>query len=424
VDGQTFAAPTDDAGYATVRVPASIGQELTITTRFTGHQLYTPSEDTDQLTVLPAFAQGLSRGDIVFLIDESGSMHEDQEEVAQRLSDIVELLGAEIDFRLGLVGFGSGVNGGHPHVLTPMTDDVATFALGLEALVASGGAEPGFSAVVMGMDADRMGFRNDASVCAILITDDNATPHIRPITPETQADALTALASRGAVFLGIVNTHDKQTAFDYGPAPGSLSFETGGQVFDILDFRNDSLPVLNAILDDCTRRINLEALPDLVISKETEQPTAQTGDLIDYTITITNASTQEATGVSLIDTLPDDTVFVSASQGGTVSAGEVRWPLFSLPARTSVTRKITLRVDDTRPKGAHTITNTVSVFDDGVRGDDLTPENNKDSTTTRIEMEALVTATPTATPTPTDWLLVDSSQIDCLLFLHRTLHSD
>ncbi|NJN66817.1 MAG: PKD domain-containing protein, partial [Chloroflexaceae bacterium] len=402
VNGQARVATTDGEGYASVRVPASGGTNLTLTTTFDGNHLYAPSSDTDSLSVASLFSQTTPRGDIVFLFDESGSMAADQEEVKRRLSDMVDQLGFEMDFQLGLVGFGSFISDGQPRILTPLTDDVAEFAAGIDTLMASGGTEPGFSAVVRGM-GDAMGFRPDAGVCAIMITDEDATSNIGLYAPETQLDALAALLSRGAVFLGIVETRHALVASDYGPEPGSLAFETEGEVFEMLDFREDSLPVLTAIIDHCSHSVALAVRPDLTVSKVPEQATVQAGNLIPYTITITNASTLDATGVRLTDTMPDGTIFVSADQGGTAAQGQVTWPAFTLPARTRTTRQVTLRVVETLPVGVHQVVNTVSVSDDGSQGADKTPDNNTASVVTTVVVGdgPIPTVTPTASATPT-----------------------
>jgi chromosome segregation ATPase len=140
-------------------------------------------------------------------------------------------------------------------------------------LITGGRLEPGFSAIVLGM-SDAMGFRPDAATCAILITDEDAD--IYEQAPETKADALAALNSRNAVFLGIVGFEGfvdpgfEARPDDYGPSPGSLVDVTGGEVFNIVDFRSNPGPVLSAIMDSCVRTITGEREPSK--GEPTERP--------------------------------------------------------------------------------------------------------------------------------------------------------
>ena len=201
-----------------------------------------------------AAAGPLPVGDIVFMIDESGSMGPDIADVKANVNTIATQLGASIDFQLGLIGFGDGTHFGAPfsggaHIHQALTPDVPTFSTAVAQLVASGGFEPGFDATVLGM-SNAMGFRTDAAVCGIIITDEDAD-----IRTETKASALAALNGRSAIFLGIVNPGFGNTANDYGPNVGSLSEATGGQVFDILAFRADPQPVLDSIIQLCVEFI-------------------------------------------------------------------------------------------------------------------------------------------------------------------------
>lgn len=206
----------------------------------------------------------LPLGDIVFIFDESGSMGDEIMEIKTRLNDIVAQLRVSLDYRLGLVGFGASNHANQEaHIHLTLTDDDDTFAAALDELVAYGGFEPAFDAVVLSL-SDQMGFRDRAGVCTILITDEDAD-----VGEHNQADALTALTNRQAVFLGIVNPTSKQAYFvepnfsitpnktdaQFGPEAGSLAAETDGQVFDIRDFRQNSQPVLTAIIQKCVGEI-------------------------------------------------------------------------------------------------------------------------------------------------------------------------
>ncbi len=119
----------------------------------------------------------------------------------------------------------------------------------------------------------------------------------------------------------------------------------------------------------------VEAAPDLAISKDDGQTTALPGQTLTYTLAISNIGNQGATGVVVTDTLPLHTTFVTASHSGSPGLF-VTWPPIDLPAGASVTRTLTIRVDDPFPFGVDTITNTATVADDGRNGPDPTPANN------------------------------------------------
>jgi RHS repeat-associated protein len=192
-------------------------------------------------------------GDIVFLIDESGSMGDDHAEVRARINDVVARLNAEgIDSQLGLIGFDAT-----PRVHSPLTKDVGAFRTALTRLSLRGGTEAGFTAVTRAM-ADDMGWRDGSGRCAILIGDEDADV---PSGASTRAQATAALQARNAVFFGIVEPTEGTTRTDYGPNPGSLAEATGGSVFPIRDFRRDAGPVIDAVFSQCINVIKDAATP-------------------------------------------------------------------------------------------------------------------------------------------------------------------
>jgi len=122
--------------------------------------------------------------------------------------------------------------------------------------------------------------------------------------------------------------------------------------------------------------VNLNVVPDLVSAKTDDLTFVQAGQILTYTLTVSNVGAQGATGVTITDTLPADTTFVAASHSGSESGGLVTWAAFDLATGASVTRTVIVRVDDPLLAGAETITNTASVADDGANGQDPTPKNN------------------------------------------------
>ena len=186
--------------------------------------------------------------DVVFIIDESGSMGPDIADVKTNAGLIASTLGATLDPRFALVGFGEGTHfgaptSGAPHTHTNFTT-AAGFSTALTGLVAAGGFEPGVLATSYAMNSIT-GYRSGAGVCVVLITDEDSDSGGSLATARADLDA------RGAVWFGIVAPGAGNTATNYGPNVGSMSQHTGGAIFSISSFRTDPTPVLNALLNAC-----------------------------------------------------------------------------------------------------------------------------------------------------------------------------
>jgi len=127
------------------------------------------------------------------------------------------------------------------------------------------------------------------------------------------------------------------------------------------------------------------AMPDLVLYKTVDRAIIHPMGLLVYTIRVENTGSQGATGISIVDTLPSGTTFVSASNGGYESApGVVTWPAFTQNVGEQVIRTLTVHVAPALPEG-YMLTNTATVSDDGANGEDPTPENNTDTATSVIK---------------------------------------
>lgn len=76
--------------------------------------------------------------------------------------------------------------------------------------------------------------------------------------------------------------------------------------------------------------------PVLAITKDGTK-TQFAGRDIDYTITVTNSGDAAANGLTIVDSIPAGTTFVSATQGGTFAAGKVTWSVASLAPNAKAT---------------------------------------------------------------------------------------
>lgn len=197
------------------------------------------------LFAVPQVAQAQTSlpGDIVFIIDESGSMEDEINAVRANVNSIAaQLESASIDPRFALVEFG-GREVPNPGLTTDLTD-----ADGLSSALATlfpnnlGSFEPGIDATILA--ANEVSFRPGAGVCYVLVTDEDSDGG-------NLATAVGLLQAQTATWFGIVNPTFGSTEVQYGPNPGSLSEATGGAVFSIQGFATNPQPVLDALLDGC-----------------------------------------------------------------------------------------------------------------------------------------------------------------------------
>lgn len=92
---------------------------------------------------------------------------------------------------------------------------------------------------------------------------------------------------------------------------------------------------------------SVDPIIDLTIEKTDSDDPVKPGQEFDYILTATNNGPSDATGVQVVDTLPGDVQFVSASQTPVSnSGGVVRFDIGNLAAGASRTINITVRVDE------------------------------------------------------------------------------
>jgi large repetitive protein len=128
----------------------------------------------------------------------------------------------------------------------------------------------------------------------------------------------------------------------------------------------------------------INAVPDLVITKESDVDVAAPGDSFTYTITLENVGNQDASGVTFVDVFPDAVLlFVFASDGGIFdpTTGEILFDIGDLGSGEVRTFTVEAQVRPIVPPGFVDFTNLVTASDDGSGGPDPTPENNTASDT-------------------------------------------
>jgi len=111
---------------------------------------------------------------------------------------------------------------------------------------------------------------------------------------------------------------------------------------------------------------------DLVMSKEVDNPAPTAGQVVVYTLRVSNNGPVQATGVVVGDALPGGVSYVADDGGGAYNAAGGAWTVGVLEVGTSSTLHITVTVD--AGMVGETITNTavISAADQA----DLVPGNN------------------------------------------------
>ncbi len=198
---------------------------------------------TDYFEVTPPDTSGGVRAvDIVFCMDNSGSMDDEIAGVSQHVADFVQQLQQSgYDFALGLVRFGGWENSGYPIVEDNglLTSDINYFINDLWARnYADGSFEPGWDAMVSA--ATQMHWRPGSQKVIVLITDESPQDNgnYGNYTYDQTVQILTQNNAR--VFAMIDPSEAPHSPDDYG----TIARTTGGDWFDIQS-PMDSL--LNAI---------------------------------------------------------------------------------------------------------------------------------------------------------------------------------
>lgn len=141
---------------------------------------------------------------------------------------------------------------------------------------------------------------------------------------------------------------------------------------------------------------------DLEITKTADKNLVHAGEELFYDITVTNNGPEDASGVTVIDTLPAGVTYINDTDSCDISGLPVlECDLGDIANGDSDTFTIKVRVDAdlvvSDPDGATTITNTASVSAEQPSGD-TDETNNEDSVTTFVEEWANLQVTKVCKP--------------------------
>ncbi|MFC7945126.1 hypothetical protein ACFUPZ_17875 [Microbacterium oxydans] len=109
--------------------------------------------------------------------------------------------------------------------------------------------------------------------------------------------------------------------------------------------------ILTPCVDDVAQACAVTAVPALAsleISKTVAQAAAQSGAILDYTITVVNTGPGTATQIPVVDDLPEGTRFISASTGGVAVKDRVGWMVEEILPGQSATMSLRAQVPATQ----------------------------------------------------------------------------
>ncbi|AOY87483.1 hypothetical protein BKP64_04420 [Marinobacter salinus] len=197
--------------------------------------------------------------DIVFVVDESGSMGNVQANLRTNIGLFASILTGtgQVDAQYGLVGYGNGSV--VPRQITDFTN-AAGFATAANGLVASGGTEPGYTATAFALNeldgqTDLFSFRSNAVKNIIILTDEPSNGDITSFgtvggsaVSESILDGI--LTSNNALYNGVLRGSSTIASYD------DLIANHSGSIFDLNQFNTtDQTIVQNFVTDFANKKL-------------------------------------------------------------------------------------------------------------------------------------------------------------------------
>ncbi len=195
---------------------------------------------------------------IVFLMDNSGSMREEKEAVAANVVDFVDKLSnMGFEYRLALCRFGQSQDNGIPlfHNNAGWYSDPEEFkSVWKSANVVGGSREPSWDALVE--STQRYPFQNGAQKIFILITDENITGNnnnLQYCKVKDKQVVINTLKDAGITMHAVVSPGS-----DFNKDFGEIATGTNGKQFNITSSFND---ILNTITEQINNRYTVRYTP-------------------------------------------------------------------------------------------------------------------------------------------------------------------
>ncbi|MGB5928782.1 MAG: VWA domain-containing protein, partial [Cyclobacteriaceae bacterium] len=225
--------------------------------------------------VYPPLSENVSKPvDIVFLMDNSGSMGQELDSVSTNVKRFVDSLEARgLDYRLALCRFGQSANSGDPIYVNNAgwyTDAASFKNMWDTENVASGGAEPSWDA--MYYSTQQYSFATAAQKVFIHITDEAITGNnYRYSNINDKQLVIDQLQNVGVTLYTLVPTNQTVFQDDFG----AIADSTGGRLYDIY---SPFVDILDDIGEDISNTYTVRYLPTKPIFDGLEREVAITVD--------------------------------------------------------------------------------------------------------------------------------------------------
>jgi PKD repeat protein len=368
--GSTVVSVTTDAhGVAEARVPRVAWTPVTASVVAVPGMPFAAGSDSNDLSMI-----GRPQGDVVFLVDDSGSMAGAISSVRENIDFIAGRLGIALDYQIGVMPL--NYEGSGPRILSAATDSLPWIRKAVGLLDTNGNGELGPDAIVSAFDS-RTGLRPEAASCLVLVADEHTQ-----WSAYTVADATQALADNDATLFSIVPTAASAGNQEYR----DMAIGSGGAVFDFTDFVRNPQPVLSALTTQCVASV--ADRPDLSVTVEDGlNQVAQDGSGT-HTVVVSNDGLVGAIGVELTLDVDGPVSLGSVSGSGVVTplaggGSRIAWPAFGLAAGQTASFTVGWSPSAGALAG-DVVSAAAQVVDDGSNGADLSPANNSTLDTTVV----------------------------------------
>ncbi len=210
----------------------------------------------------PQQGGGVRATDVVFLLDDSGSMSAETQAVRNNVTNFAKSLkDAGVDVQLGLVRFGQDASGGSPQIYNngQLTSDPEVLKGWLAGFRASGGTEPSVQAVIDA--ANKFTLRGVAQHHFLVVTDEDSDG----------GDLATAIrlcqANNIVVHCAIDKNASGNTNQVFVDQNTSMRGKTGGLLFNVTDPFDQLLAQIKSVVSD-TYIVKYEAENTVADGKE------------------------------------------------------------------------------------------------------------------------------------------------------------
>lgn len=189
--------------------------------------------------------------DIVFVVDESGSMRNVQTNLRDNIGLFASILQGtgQVSARFGLVGYGNNL--ARPRMVTDFTDPT-TFATAAQGLLTNGGSEPGYTATAFALNAldnqtDLFSYRSNAVKNVIILTDEPSNGDFvsrgavgGAAVSETIVDGI--LSANNALYNGVLRNTNTINSY------ADLIADHSGTIFDLNQFNTTDQTVVQSFV--------------------------------------------------------------------------------------------------------------------------------------------------------------------------------